>query len=89
MRMLSPGAPPAGGVSSAHAQARSPACGGGGGALCACPTAGALPAGCAPSARLLQSESQGHRGSGLCLVPVRTEREPTVALCLSTLSRIR
>lgn len=30
VRMLSPGAPPAGGVSSAHAQARSPACGGGG-----------------------------------------------------------
>lgn len=62
VRMLSPGAPPAGGVSSAHAQARSPACGGGAGV----PSAHAQPREpCPQAARLLRgSYSLSHRATG-------------------------
>lgn len=54
LRMLSPGAPPAGGAPSAHAQPRELGCRQC--ALCACPALGARPAGGAPSAHARHRE---------------------------------
>lgn len=94
-RNLRPGAPPTGCAPSAHAQPRSPA--GRWPALCACPAQEPPSTGVVPTAHAQPREpwlagvakAAESLGPGLlCPVVGWIERQPTVAVLLSTLSRV-